>query len=61
MVGARPVIFLRHQHPHEAEVAELGDRLGCKPFLAVPLGRVRRKLRLGELTRHVSQHLLFVS
>jgi hypothetical protein len=60
MVGARPAIFLGHQHAHEAELAEFGYRLGWKPLLAVPLRRMRREPFARKVAGARAQHALLV-
>jgi hypothetical protein len=58
MVGARPAIFLGHQHAHEAELAELG--LGRKLLLAVPFRGKWREPRPGKVASDIAQHALLV-
>src|SRR5690348_3759763 len=48
MVGAAAAMFRRDQHAHEAELAELGQRLLREARLAIPLGGVRGQLVLRE-------------
>jgi hypothetical protein len=59
MVGAGPAIFGRHQHAHEAELAELGQRLLREFRLAIPLRRVRREQVPRDIARRVAQQDLF--
>ena len=60
MVGARPAIFLRHQHPHEAEPAELGHRFRRKLLLAIPFRGEWREPRAGKVVGDIAQHALLV-
>ena len=60
MVGPGPAIFRRHQHAHEAEFPEFGERLLRKPRLAVPFGRMRHQLVAGEFAGRVAQQDLLV-
>ena len=48
-VGARAAVLLGDAHAHEPELGELRDQLVGEAVLAVPVGRVRHDLRLGEL------------
>ena len=60
MVGARPAIFLGHQHAHKAELAEFGYRLSRKPLLAVPFRGVRGKPFARKVAGGIAQHPLLV-
>ena len=48
-VRARATVLLGDAHAHEPELGELRDQLVREPMVAVPVGRVRDDLRLGEL------------
>ncbi len=60
MVGAGAAIFLGHQHAHEAELAELGHRLGRKPRFAVAFRGMRRQPGPGKVAGDIAQHALLV-
>src|SRR5579863_3463736 len=60
MVSARPAPFRRHQRPHKAELAELGQRLFREPCLAIPFGGTRRKQVLCDVARGIAEKLLFL-
>src|SRR5580704_1780772 len=60
MVGARPAIFLGHQHAHKPELAELGDRIGRKFLLAIPLRRMRHEPFARKVAGDIAQHALLL-
>ena len=60
MVGSGAAILLRHQHAHEAEPAELGQRLFRETRLAIPFRRMRREQALRDLPRRVTKQPLFL-
>ena len=53
VVGAGAVPFGRNRHAHEAELAQLAQRLARELGLAVPFGRMRRQRRAREFARGV--------
>ncbi len=60
MVGAGAAIFRRHQHAHEPELPQFGQRLLREARRTVPFGGMRRELLLRELPRRIAQQdLLF--
>src|SRR5215469_11475072 len=60
MIGARAAVFLRHEHPHKAELAQFGQRLRGEPRFAVPRRRLRRQQVLRHVARRIAQQdLLF--
>ncbi len=50
-VGARAAVLLGNAHTHQPELGELRVELVGKTVLAVPRGRVRDDLGLGQLPR----------
>ena len=53
-VESEPVVLLGDHHPEEPELAELADQRWLEVRVAVPLGGVRRDLRVGEIARELS-------
>ena len=50
-VGPRAAVLLGHADAHQAELAKLREELGREAVLAIPRGRVRNDLGLGDLAR----------
>ena len=50
-VRARAAVGLRHADAHQAELGQLREDLAREAVLAIPVGRVRRDLRVRELPR----------
>ena len=50
-VRARAAVLLRHADAHQPELGQLAEELLREAVLAIPLGRVRLDLRLGEVAR----------
>ena len=57
-VRARSAVLLGHADAQKPQLGELRDQLVREAVLAVPVGGIRRDLRLGELARERSDRLL---
>ena len=57
-VRARSAVLLGHADAQKPELGELRDQLVREAVLAVPVGGIRRDLRLGELARERANRLL---